>query len=130
MANGYDGFNVAMGLMADTFDEDEAKRREARAEKAEIRRENRADTRLIEKENRINMRADAVMQEQRNFLQTNNERLKLIELKDEAAALGLPFEGLSRHELIRDIAVAKTNIGPWSWFMTNKQYIDQLPMDA
>jgi len=138
MANGYDGFNVAMGLFADTFDEDEAKRKEGREERTAIRKEDRADTRLkdqesrleqrvIRLEDRISDRAIAKRDEERNFTAKNDENIKLIQLKDASAALGLPFEGKSRHELIRQNAIAMSNLGAWGWFMTNKQYIDELP---
>ena len=72
MAEGYDGFNVAMGLMADTFDEDEAKRKEGRDEQTAIRRENRADTRLIAQEGRVDTRK----KEQETRTNTRNDEVR------------------------------------------------------
>lgn len=137
MAEGYDGFNVAMGLMADTFDEDEAKRKEGRAEQTAIRKEgrvdqrlkefeSRADSRLIQQETRTNTRTDSVRDEQRQWDKLENAGTKRMELVEDAAKLGIPYKGKSDDQIRRALAVHAANAPAVSWFILNKEYIDRL----
>jgi len=140
MAEGYDGFNVAMGLMADTFDEDEAKRKEARDEQTAIRKENRANIRADEvtKSTRdynrgvlTDSRAHdrTVLLDKRSYdeklADKNLDKTRLMLVKDDLAKRGLPYQGvIDVRAGLETIARYDANKPMGDWFIINKDYID------
>jgi hypothetical protein len=146
MAEGYDGFNVAMGLMADTFDEDEAKRKEGRAEQTAIRREDRANIRAdaetkdtrdynrgVLTDNRTYV--SGVLENQRTYdeqlADDNLNKVRLLNVKDDLAKRGLPYQGLiDVREGMETIARYDANKPMGDWFIINKDYIDKATINS
>ena len=146
MAEGYDGFNVAMGLMADTFDEADARRKEARDEQTAIRREDRANvradavtksTRDYNREVLIDNRAyeKTVLENKRTYdeqlAEDNLEKVRLLTVKDDLAKRGLPYQGLiDVREGMETIARYDANKPMGDWFIINKDYIDKATINS
>jgi len=142
MAEGYDGFNVAMGLFADTFDEDEAKRKEGRDEQTAIRREDRANIRADEVTKSTRVHNRGVLTDNRAYEKTvlgnkrtydedlaekNLDKTRLMVVKDKLAERGLPYKGIIDVRAgLETVARYDANRPMGDWFIINKDYIDEV----
>ncbi len=137
MANGFD---VAMGLVADTFKEDEELRRLNRAEEFTKRQEERAEDRKIAAETRADLSyygrqkdarryAETVRDEARDYSSKLQETQKLLALKETAAKYGLNYKGLNKDQLIKSVNDYEVNMPALEWFAANKDDIDRLLTD-
>ena len=137
MANGFD---VAMGLVADTFKEDEELRRLKRAEEFTKRQEERAEDRKIEAERRADLSyygrqkdarryAESVRDEARDYSSKLQETQKLLALKETAAKYGLNYKGLNKDQLLKSVNDYELNMPALEWFAANKDDIDRLLTD-